>query len=172
MPPTSPPVAGPAPVNFADFPIVETFSGDNRFGPCQTDQDGVFGWENDKERTVIEFQYELETTDGEADEKRLRTLDRQLANNVLPMLFPDQCDPDDGLRERARLLREMLVVGVSVVPPDLINPNRKYPVGEEKYPQLLHFASTFSSLSWLHYSLCLQSSAKPHYRAPTMTASS
>jgi hypothetical protein len=129
-------VVGLAPVNIADFPIVETFSGDNRFGPCQTDEEGgMFGWENTKEKTVIKFQYELETEDGKVDDKLLPKLERQLTNNVLPMLFPDQCDPDEGLRERARLLRRLLVVGVGLFPPDLINPNRKYLVDQDKYQQ-------------------------------------
>lgn len=118
---------------------MNTFSGDNLFGPCQADKQGVFGWDNEEEISLLEFTYELETRPGVLAEKGLGldmlifTLQRSMMENVLPALFPDQCQGSNGHglnRERVRRLRNLMAVGVSAFPQDKIDPNRKCCYGD------------------------------------------
>ena len=114
----------PSPIaNPGNYPFVNTFSGDNNFGPCQADVDGLFGWGNKKEERIVKFSYELETKPGVAvDSMLVFTLQRHIMENTLPVLFPDQCRGDKGLnRDRERHLRNLLVVGVSAYPLDQIS---------------------------------------------------
>ncbi|CAB9517223.1 receptor-like protein kinase [Seminavis robusta] len=121
------PRATPSPVNNADFPLVSTFSGDNLFGPCQADRGGLFGWGNEDEEAILEFKYELETRPNiDVDDRLIFTLQKVMMENVLPALFPDQCKGSHGLnRDRARRLRNLIVVGVSAFPQDRIIPTRE-----------------------------------------------
>jgi len=111
-----------APLGFGEYPVVNTFSGDNRFGPCQADSDGLFGWGNEAEMRTIQFKYELETTaETVPSDLLVFTLQRSIMENTLPVLFPDQCFGDQGLnRDRERRLRRLSVVGVSAGPADTI----------------------------------------------------
>ena len=133
-----PPTARPTPSPFqrlparptpkpAEFPLRNTFSGDNDFGPCQADKAGLFGWGNENERAVLDYKYELETKPGSpADGLLLFTLQRAMMESSLPALFPDQCEGSHGLnRDRERRLRQLLVVGVSAYPAHEIT-NRKH----------------------------------------------
>lgn len=79
---------------------------------------GLFGWGNEQEKSVLEFMYELETTKSSPTSGLLLfTLQRAMMENVLPALFPDQCQGYHGLDRRSlRSVRNLLVVGVSAYP--------------------------------------------------------
>jgi len=123
------PRVSPSPIGSGEYPLRNTFSGDSKFGPCQADNEGIFGWENKKEERIIQFKYELELRSGISQSERnmiIFTLQRALMESTLPILFPDQCRGTEGLnRVRQRHLRELMVVGVSAYPSDEIT-DRKF----------------------------------------------
>ena len=120
------PRATPAPIDMGEYPTRPTFSGDNRFGSCLADPEGLFGWDNEQEKHVLKFKYELETYTS-AEDLLIFTMQNRMMENTLPVLFPDQCVGEHGInRDRARRLRNLLVVGVSTYPVDIVT-NRKFP---------------------------------------------
>jgi hypothetical protein len=108
----------PSPVNTPDLPVHNTFSGDTNFGPCVGDsEEGLFGWGNEEEKRLLTFMFELETRPDTTASDVLELLDQAFMRNILPALFPDQCEADNN-RQRERSLRHLMVVGVSTFPQD------------------------------------------------------
>ena len=71
--------------------------------------------------TLIEFTYELETTQGDqsyVESQVLPVLEQAMVDSILPVIFA-QC----GSRRSLRVERRLQVVGVSKNPPDLILPS-------------------------------------------------
>lgn len=102
--------------------------------PCEADPiTRLYGEESDTETFVV-FGYEVETAEGTTTEEIINevlpAVELQLLNNLLPLLFPDECPvvPQPTRRRKLQGIEPppgQEFVGASTLPPDTLLENRE-----------------------------------------------
>jgi hypothetical protein len=90
--------------------------------------DGTFGIVDRDDLIVVpvNYVYELETvpdtTESEIENEILPNVERAIVDSLLSEAFPDGCNSSSFGRKRIRVRRRLEVTGISMNPPDLVNP--------------------------------------------------
>jgi len=95
---------------------------------CQVDSEGTLGTQ-EGDRTLVYYVYQMELFPGITRQEAVSQIEREIANGIIPMLFPNQCSP--GLYRATIGIIEYL--GISTSPPDVVANGCKFAVLHNRF---------------------------------------